>query len=97
MAFVTRKFTVEELEEKYDLPWNPIYEETIDKRRWYSVVELVFKADDGLHYTVYYMDPATEMQDGQDRWEDSRGYVEGIQVEPVEVVTVKWEAIKCLK
>lgn len=93
MATVTRNFTVEELEEKYDLPWNPIYEETVDKRRWYSVLELVFLADDGKHYMVDYMDPATEMQDGQDRWEDSRGYVEAIQVEPIEVITVKWESV----
>lgn len=93
MASVTRKFTVEELEEDYDLPWNPVYEDTIDKRRWYSVLELVFKADDGKHYMVYYMEPATEMQESQDRWEDSRGYVEAVEVEPVQVMTTEWRAI----
>lgn len=93
MATITRNFTVEELEEEYDLPWGAIYEETVDKRRWYSVLELVFLADDGKHYMVDYMDPATEMQDGQDRWEDSRGYVEATQVEPVEVTTIAWEAV----
>lgn len=93
MANVIRNFTVEELEEEYDLPWAALHEETVDKRRWYSVLELVFKADDGNHYMVDYMDPATEMQDGQDRWEDSRGYVEAIQVEPVEVVTVEWRGV----
>jgi len=93
MAPITRNFTVEELEEQYDLPWGAIHEETVDKRRWYSVLELVFLADDGNHYMVDYMDPATEMQDGQDRWEDSRGYVEATQVHPVEITTVAWEAV----
>jgi len=93
MATVTRNFTVEELEEDYDLPYGAVYEETIDKRRWYSVLELVFKADDDKYYMVDYMDPATEMQEGQDRWDDYSGHVEATLVEPIEVVTVKWQAV----
>lgn len=93
MANVTRNFTVEELEEEYDLPYGAVYEDTVDKRRWYSVLELVFLADDGKHYMVDYMDPATEQQEGQDRWDDYKGYVEAVLVEPVEVVTVNWQAV----
>lgn len=93
MAKITRNFTVEELEEEYDLPWNAVYEDTVDKRRWYSVVELVFLADDGKHYMVDYMDPATENQESQDRWEDSRGYVQAIQVEPIEVIAIEWRPV----
>jgi hypothetical protein len=91
---ITRKFTVEELEEEYDLPYGAVYEDTVDKRRWYSVLELVFLADDGKHYMVDYMDPATEQQEGQERWyEDSQGLVEAILVEPKEVITVQWVAV----
>ena len=94
MAHVTRKFTVEELEEVYDLPYEAIHQDTVDKRRWYSVVELVFLADDEKHYMVDYMDPATEMQEGQERWdEDSKGFVEAILVEPVEVKTIEWQPV----
>lgn len=94
MATITRKFTVEELEETYDLPYGAVYEDTVDKRRWYSVMELVFLADDDKHYMVDYMDPATEMQEGQERWdEDSKGLVEAILVEPVEVTTIQWKAV----
>ena len=94
MANITRKFTVEELEEVYDLPYDAVYEDTVDKRRWYSVMELVFLADDGKHYMVDYMDPATEMQEGQERWdEDSQGLVEAILVEPKEVTTIEWRPV----
>jgi len=94
MAHVTRKFTVEELEEVYDLPYEAIYQDTVDKRRWYSVVELVFLADDEKHYMVDYMDPATEVQEGQERWdEDSKGFVEAILVEPIEVKTIEWQPV----
>ena len=94
MAHVTRKFTVEELEEVYDLPYEAIYQDTVDKRRRYSVVELVFLADDEKHYMVDYMDPATEVQEGQERWdEDSKGFVEAILVEPIEVKTIEWQPV----
>jgi hypothetical protein len=92
---VTREFTVEELEEEYDLPYSgeELSFERIDKHRWYTVCEVVFKADDGLTYMVDYLDPATEMQDGQDRWpidNYKNNSVNAVQVEPKEVTTTKW-------
>jgi hypothetical protein len=91
MAIIIREFTVEELEEEYDLPYDAVSNEELDKHRWYTVRELVFKADDGFFYEVSYMDPATEMQEGQDRWdEDHRGKVEAIRVEAKEVTAVEW-------
>lgn len=95
MAYIKRNFTVEELEEEYELPWNAISNEEYDKRRWYTVRLLVFKADDGFHYEVDYMDPATENQEGQERWNEDykTGKVEAIRVEEVEIVTTKWEYV----
>ena len=95
MAKVTRQFTIEELEEEYDLPYGG-YElsfKRIDKHRWYTICEVVFKADDGLTYMVDYLEPATEMQEGQDRWpidNYTNETVLGIQVEPQEIITTKW-------
>lgn len=97
MANITRSFTVEELEEDYDLPYGDVlFFERVDKHRWYTICEVVFRADDGLTYMVDYMDPATEMQEGQDRWyidnyQDNT--VAAVQVEPIKVTTVKWQAI----
>jgi hypothetical protein len=90
LAKVIRKFSVEDLEEEYELPWEALANWELDKHRWYTWRELIFLADDGKHYAVDYMDPATENQEGQDCWEDTRGYVEAVQVEPKEVTTIKW-------
>lgn len=94
MAKVTRHFTVEALEEDYDLPFGgEIFFERGDKHRWYTVCDVVFKADDGLTYMVHYLEPATEMQDGQDRWIIDNYADETVlatQVEPKEVTTIKW-------
>lgn len=83
MVHIIRNFSVEELEEKYDLPWDAVARETIDKHRWYSVEDLVFLADDGYHYLVSYMDPATEMQDGQERWFDDPMPATRVELVPV--------------
>ncbi len=41
-----------------------------------------------------YMDPATEMQEGQDRWiEDTKGMVTAIKVKPVPITVTKWEPV----
>lgn len=92
MAQITRKFSVEDLEEKYELPWNAVARETIDKRRWYSVDDVVFRADDGYYYLVQYCDPATEMQDGQDRWWNDP--MTATRVELVPVVQEIWCAVE---
>lgn len=92
MAVNIREFSIEELEEEYDLPYEAISNVEFDKHRWYTVRELVFKADDGLFYEVSYMDPATENQEGQDTWDYDykTGLVSAVQVEEVKVVTSKW-------
>ncbi len=92
MAVIIREFSIEDLEEEYDLPYGAVSNVEFDKHRWYTVRELVFKADDGYFYEVGYMDPATEMQEGQDRWDYDykTGLVPAIRVEEVEVVTTKW-------
>ena len=92
MAVITREFTIEELEEEYDLPYGAVSDVEFDKHRWYTVRTLVFKADDGFHYEVDYMDPATEMQEGQDRWDYDykTGLVSAVRVVEEEVVTTKW-------
>ena len=91
MSRVLRDFSIEDLEEEYDLPFGG---ETSfkrgDKHRWYTICEVVFKAKDGNYYMVDYMEPASEMQEGQDRWFDHDGFVTGTQVEPKEVTTIKW-------
>ena len=95
MKNVYRDFTVEDLEEKYDLPYEAVSDEEVDKHRWYTTRDLVFKAEDGNFYAVIYMDPATEMQEDQDRWDtNSHGVVTGIQVEEKEVTTTKWVEVK---
>jgi hypothetical protein len=91
---VARQFTIEELEEEYDLPYGgELSFERIDKHRWYTICEVVFRADDGLTYMVDYMEPATEQQEGQDRWfidNYTNETVLGIRVEPKEITTTKW-------
>lgn len=92
MAVIIREFSIEDLEEEYDLPYEAVSNEEFDKHRWYTVRTLVFKADDGHHYEVGYMDPATEMQEGQDRWDYDykTGLVSAIRVEAKEVTTIEW-------
>lgn len=92
MAVIIREFSIEDLEEEYDLPYESVSNEEFDKHRWYTVRTLVFKADDGYHYEVGYMDPATEMQEGQDRWDYDykTGLVSAIRVEAKEVTTIEW-------
>ena len=95
MAKVYRDFSIEELEEDYDLPYGDVISfERGDKHRWYTWCEVVFKAKDGNTYMVDYMEPATEMQEGQDRWYESNpGHVTATQVEPVEVTTIEWRPV----
>lgn len=86
----TRKFSVETLEEDYGLPYEDALSfERVDKHRWYTVCEVVFRAkDDGLYWCVDYLEPASEMQEGQDYWFDDP--VTAIQVEKRQVVREEW-------
>ena len=90
---ITRKFTVDELEEEYGLPWEDnLSFERIDKHRWYTVCEVVFRADDGFYYSVDYLEPNTEMQEGQDRWnaEYSTNLVTATKVVKKSIVVDSW-------
>lgn len=82
-AVITRKFTMEEIDE-WDLPWGlekgmVISDEITDHNRWSVWHELIFRApDDGKLWRLSYQKPATEMQEC-DRWPD----LEAVQVEAV--------------
>jgi hypothetical protein len=96
----TRKFAREQLEE-WDLPYcwaddspEELHREQVDKRRWVSVWDLVFRApDDGKAYLVSYDEGLTEMQDDTDPWNYDNA-IEGVEVELVEVVTTEWKPVK---
>ncbi len=55
-----------------------IHEGPPDKHRWFNGIERVTEHN-GKFYQHYYMEPASEMQDGQDRY--SEDPVECIEVE----------------
>ena len=68
--------------------------ETYSKRRWTTGKGLVFKdLSDGKFYIVYYEEGNTEYQDVES-FDNAGGYVEGIEVVPVEHTVVKYEVIK---
>lgn len=62
-------------------------DQIIDHDRWSVCHELVFRLVDGTIWSTYYNQPATECQDGQDRFEDPH---ECVQVVPKDVTTVEY-------
>lgn len=90
----SRNFTLDELED-LDVPWTNESYDRIDKRRWYTVIEVVFKHEDKF-YRGEYMEPATEMQemDMADRWNTQPdGTVTFTEVKQVPVTTIGWEQV----
>lgn len=90
----TRTFTHDELED-LELNWStggaPIVQCTPrHKRRWYTVMRIVFEHD-GAFWQIDRMDPATEMQEGQDRWESDP--VVATQVEPYEATVIRYRPV----
>ena len=74
----------------------------IDKHRWYNSFYVIFRdtVNDKL-YSVYYMEPASEMQEDQDRWNveykgDHKGLVKCQEVKAVEkkIVTVEYVPVE---
>lgn len=94
MATTTRTFTVAELEElqlDYLDSGAPIVQcEAYDKRRWYTVMRIVFEHDSAL-WQIERMDPNSEIQEGQDKW--SSDPVVATQVEAYEVPVTKYRAV----
>ena len=91
---VTRTFTHDELED-LSLDWStagdPIVScEAYGKHRWYTVMRIVFTYEDAL-WQIERMDPATEIQEGQDIW--SSDPVVATQVEPYEVPVIKYRPV----
>lgn len=96
----TRTFTVVELDDDLVIaPWSKNVLANIEgePHRWYTVRHLVFEHE-GKFWQVEYMDPSTEMQEGQARWDyDTDDAPEGIvtatEVEKVPVITHEWKPV----
>ena len=75
--------------EKYE----KIKEIFVEKHRWYNAKEIIFKSkNSNKFYSVYYMEPATEYQEGQDCWEtNSDGLIECHEVIEKEKVIKVYE------
>lgn len=94
MTTTTRTFTHEELEE-LQLDWSssgaPIVEcEAYDKRRWYTIMRIVFEHDGAL-WQIERMDPNSEIQEGQDTWASDP--VTATLVESYEVSVIKYRPV----
>lgn len=84
----TRDFTPDELDEMDVNPWNCVATWVVDERRW-SIDKAVVFEHEGSFWQVIYSDPATEMQEGQDVWDD-QSTVTATQVEKHEVTVERW-------
>lgn len=92
-----RDFTVGELEE-LGLPWENLASEVVSEHRWYTRKTAVFEHD-GAFWQVEFMDPASELQEGQETWDgqDSDGddtVVKATQVEKRPVTVERWFPIE---
>lgn len=86
VELITRDFTVSELED-LDLPWSNLGSEVVSEHRWYTRRTAVFEYE-GAFWQVEYMDPATELQGGQDTWDSD--IVKATQVEKRPVTVERW-------
>lgn len=84
----TKYFSQDELEE-LGIPYDevPGSVEILDQRRWYNVKRGVFEID-GKHYAIKWNEPATELQEGQNIWNEDP--VLAVEVEEREVTVKKW-------
>lgn len=67
-----------------------VYTEEGDRHRWYRDLFTVFKTD-STHFGVYWMDPASELQEDQDLFHSDP--VEIYPVESYEQIITKWRKI----
>ena len=80
-------FTRDQLDE-LDLPDNLSDTEVIDEGRW-SLTKTGIADFNGRHYRFEFEEPATEMQEGLDPWNDA-DQVEAVEVRQEQVVVTKW-------
>lgn len=83
----TRTFTVAELNGLDVGPWNCTENYEGEAHRWYTVRHLVFEHE-GAHWMVDYLDPASEIQEDQARWDMSTNDAPGAEVTAVQVERV---------
>lgn len=81
-------------EQAEEIMWTThISKRTGDKHRWHTDEWFVFEQD-GKFYEFLYMEPATEMQEGQDVWEDYYGeQIPCYEVIPVQKTTTVYERV----
>lgn len=91
----TRTFTVAQLDELDVTPYNCVADYPGYKGRWSTQHELVFEHE-GKFWMVDYDEPATEMQDGQDRWpngDSPEALVDAREVHQVPRIEMRWEPV----
>jgi hypothetical protein len=78
-AMPSRTFTIDELEE---VSYENVFKDGRGKRRWSETFDIVFLADDDLHYHVLVEEGHTEDQDyyGSDRFPECRLSDDGYMV-----------------
>lgn len=57
------------LDDAEDIVEEPLASQVVSKHRWYTKVLVVFERDGGL-WGLHYLDPASELQEDQDRFTD---------------------------
>ena len=90
----TRSFPKDLLREiLWDETPGKVHDQIIDTGRWSIHHEMIFKAEDGLHYQTHYSVGATEHQD-ETPFEYDPSEIECEQVEQVEKTVLVWEPVK---
>lgn len=95
MSYVTRTFEAEFLTEEICVTWGKsskrvVLHEAVDKRRWYTNTRVIFSHEDQL-WEIFYMDPASEVQEGQDRFYENP--VKATLVEPFEKTVIDYRKV----
>jgi hypothetical protein len=90
---ITRKFSAEQLEE-LEVTWGSgapvVSTEEWSQHRWYTVRRVIFKHEEQL-WEIFYNDPATEMQEGMDMFDEDP--VTAHLMEPFEVTVTQYRRV----
>lgn len=94
MSYVTRNFAVDFLMDEIEVGWTSdkvVLREVVGQHRWSVLYRVIFEHENQL-WEIEYNEPATEMQEGQDRfWSDP---VEARQVETYEKTVTGYRPVK---